>query len=153
MKIPIKIRKIYDSVITPKYQTGGSVGFDVHAYIKNGLSQVVIPPNKQKIINTGLEFCLPEGWELQIRPRSGLAAKYSLTITNSPGSLDSDYRNELMIILFNLGEDNIIINHNDRIAQCILSPIYQAEFVEVENFSKDDMEKDRGGGLGSTGIK
>jgi len=105
------------------------------------------------MVKTGLSFVVPDGYEMQIRPRSGLAAKYSITITNSPGTLDSSYRDELIIILHNLGEHTFNVHHGDRIAQCVINKIETVDFEEVKEFSEEDMEKDRKGGFGSTGIK
>jgi dUTP pyrophosphatase len=146
-KIPIKIKKIYPDAIIPKYQSNEAAGFDVHS-----LEDVYIHPKEQHIISTGLSFCLPKGWELQIRPRSGLAAIHCISITNSPGTLDSDYQGELKIILINFSVDKVYyVEKYDRIAQCVLSPVYQAEFIEVDDFSDEDKERDRDGGFGSTG--
>jgi len=106
----------------------------------------------QMVIHTGLSFSVPEGYEMQVRPRSGLSFKNKITITNSPGTIDSDYINELMIILYNLGEETFVIKNGDRIAQCVINKIEQVDFEEVEEFSQDIIDKDRGGGLGSTGV-
>lgn len=147
-KIPIKIKKLHIDAIIPKYQTKLASGFDIHS-IDNG----VVFARDQLIIRTGLAFCLPFGWELQIRPRSGLAARYGIGITNSPGTLDTDYLDELKIIMINHSDSDFIITKGDRIAQCVLSPSYQAEFCEVEDFNEEDKNRNRGGGLGSTGIR
>lgn len=151
-QIPVKIRTLDRNVVIPQYQSKEAAGFDVR-WFDPYLNQIIILPGVQEILRTGLEFCLPKGYELQIRPRSGLSAKHALSITNSPGTLDSDYRDELKILLINLGKNAVEIERGDRIAQCVLAPIYQAVFEEVEYFSDEDMERDRGGGFGSTGIK
>ena len=102
------------------------------------------------MIPTGLFFEIPEGYEIQIRPRSGLAAKNGVTVLNTPGTIDSDYRGEIKIILINLGDEDFVINSGDRIAQMIVAPVTQADFSIVENLS----ETERGtGGFGSTGVK
>ena len=158
----LKVKKLHPDAIIPKYQTKGSAGFDVHALIdgKTGFGvppntyevrAIVIPPMSQVIINTGLAFAVPEGYEMQIRPRSGLSFKHKITITNSPGTLDSDYNSELMIILYNLGDKNFLIEHGDRIAQCVINKIEQVNLKEVDEFPQDVIDKDRGGGFGSTG--
>ena len=145
----IQIRKLRENAIIPKYQTAGSAGFDIHALIDN---EVTIIPKSQYVIPTGLAFSIPFGYELQTRPRSGLAKNKCITITNSPGTLDSDYLDELFIILYNLGEENFIVKHGDRIAQCVLKQVEQAEFEIVTDFDNETKQKNRGGGLGSTGI-
>jgi len=143
----VKIKKLHPDAIIPQYQTKGSAGFDVHA-----LEEVRLPSGQRGIIKTGLAFVIPEGFELQIRPRSGLATKYGITITNSPGTLDSDYTDQLFVCLHNLGDMNFTAHKGDRIAQCVVNKIEVVDLVEVEEFSAEDMEKDRGGGFGSTGV-
>jgi dUTP pyrophosphatase len=105
----------------------------------------------QCIVPTGLAFSIPEGMELQLRPRSGLAAKKGITITNSPGTLDSDYTDELFVIIYNSGKETFVIKQGDRIAQCVLKQVERAEFNEVDDFDAETMKKDRGGGFCSTG--
>jgi len=145
--VKVKIKKLHPDAIIPQYQTKGSAGFDVHA-----LHGWVLHPGGRAIIETGLAFVIPDGFELQIRPRSGLAAKHGITITNSPGTLDSSYRNSLMVILQNTSTHSFAIEQGDRIAQCVVNKIEVVDLVEVEEFSAEDMEKDRGGGFGSTGV-
>ena len=163
----LKVKKLHPDAIIPKYQTKGSAGFDVHALIEPfdapygvppfseiiTIDAVTVLPMSQVIIKTGLAFSVPEGYEMQIRPRSGLAAKHSITITNSPGTLDNAYLDELFIILYNLGTKPFMIEHGDRIAQCVINKIEQVKLEEVEEFPEDILKTDRGGGLGSTGIK
>lgn len=177
MKVPIK--KVREGAIIPQYQTKGSAGFDLHAIVnkdnpcftnqavmgldktgsfylyqtQDGEECLAVPPMKQCIVPTGLAFSIPEGYELQIRPRSGLAAKKSITITNSPGTLDSDYLDELFIIIFNMGSNPFVINEGERIAQGVLKRVEKAEFEPVEDFNDEIKSKDRGGGFGSTGYK
>lgn len=141
----IEIKRLRESAIVPKYQTPLSAGFDLHA-----AEAVIIPAGEQRIVPTGVAVSVPAGFELQIRPRSGLAAKHSITITNSPGTLDADYLDEIFGILFNMGKNDFVIRQGDRMMQAVLKKVEHAEFEVVENFS--DAEKDRGGGLGSTGV-
>ena len=145
--VKILIKKTSREVITPKYKTKGSSGLDLSAFINK---KVVIKPNSSELIPTGLQVAIPEELEIQIRPRSGLAAKESMGVLNSPGTIDSDYRGELKIILFNHGDKDFIINNGDRIAQMVLVPILKMEFEEVDNLP----DTVRGqGGFGSTGKK
>ena len=145
--VKILIKKTSKEVITPKYKTEGSSGVDLSAFLNE---KVVIKPNSSELIPTGLQVAIPEELEIQIRPRSGLAAKESMGVLNSPGTIDSDYRGELKIILFNHGDKDFIINNGDRIAQMVLVPILKMEFEEVDNLP----DTVRGqGGFGSTGKK
>ena len=145
--VRILIKKTSKEVITPKYKTKGSSGVDLSAFLNE---KVVIKPNSSELIPTGLQVAIPEELEIQIRPRSGLAAKESMGVLNSPGTIDSDYRGELKIILFNHGDKDFIINNGDRIAQMVLVPILKIEFEEVDNLP----DTVRGqGGFGSTGKK
>ena len=145
--VKILIKKTSKEVITPKYKTYGSSGVDLSAFLDK---EVVIKPNSSELIPTGLQVAIPEELEIQIRPRSGLAAKESISVLNSPGTIDSDYRGELKIILFNHGNKDFIINNGDRIAQMVLVPILKMEFEEVDSLP----DTIRGqGGFGSTGKK
>lgn len=145
--VRILIKKTSEEVITPKYKTEGSSGVDLSAFLNK---KVVIKPNSSELIPTGLQVAIPEELEIQIRPRSGLAAKESMGVLNSPGTIDSDYRGEIKIILFNHGDKDFIINNGDRIAQMVLVPILKMEFEEVDNLP----DTVRGqGGFGSTGKK
>ena len=145
--VKILIKKTNNEVITPKYKTDGSSGVDLSAFLDK---EVVIKPNSSDLIPTGLQVAIPEEFEIQIRPRSGLAAKESIGVLNSPGTIDSDYRGELKIILFNHSNKDFIINNGDRIAQMVLVPILKMEFEEVDSLP----ETIRGqGGFGSTGKK
>ena len=145
--VKILIKKTNKEVITPKYKTDGSSGVDLSAFLDK---EVVIKPNSSDLIPTGLQVAIPEEFEIQIRPRSGLAAKESIGVLNSPGTIDSDYRGELKIILFNHSNKDFIINNGDRIAQMVLVPILKMEFEEVD--SLPDTVRGRGG-FGSTGKK
>ena len=145
--VKILIKKTNKEVTTPKYKTDGSSGVDLSAFLEK---KVVIKPNSSELITTGLQVAIPEELEVQIRPRSGLAAKESIGVLNSPGTIDSDYRGELKIILFNHGKEDFIINNGDRIAQMVLVPILKMEFEEVDSLP----DTIRGqGGFGSTGKK
>ena len=145
--VKILIKKTSREVITPKYKTKGSSGLDLSAFINK---KVIIKPNSSELIPTGLQVAIPEELEIQIRPRSGLAAKESIGVLNSPGTIDSDYRGELKIILFNHGKEDFIINNGDRIAQMVLVPIVKMEFEEVDSLPNTVRGQ---GGFGSTGKK
>ena len=145
--VKILIKKTNKEVITPKYKTNGSSGVDLSAFLEK---KIVIKPNSSELIPTGLQVAIPEELEIQIRPRSGLAAKESIGVLNSPGTIDSDYRGELKIILFNHSKKDFIINNGDRIAQMVLVPILKMEFEEVD--SLPDTVRGQGG-FGSTGKK
>ena len=145
--IKVKIKKLDPKIDTPKYETDGSSGVDLSAFLDK---EVVIKPNSSELIPTGLQVAIPEELEIQIRPRSGLAAKESIGVLNSPGTIDSDYRGELKIILFNHSNKDFVINNGDRIAQMVLVPILKMEFEEVDSLP----DTIRGqGGFGSTGKK
>lgn len=142
MKIKVKVRNESSNPL-PAYQTRGSAGIDVCSN-----EEVVLPAHKSRIISTGLYLEIPEGYEVQVRPRSGLAAKYGVTILNSPGTIDSDYRGEIGVILINHSDREFIVEKGDRIAQLVLQPVFQMEFEEAEELNKTE----RGtGGFGSTG--
>ena len=143
--VKILIKKTNKEVTTPKYKTDGSSGVDLSAFLEK---KVVIKPNSSELIPTGLQVAIPEELEIQIRPRSGLAAKESIGVLNSPGTIDSDYRGELKIILFNHGKEDFIINNGDRIAQMILAPVVKMELEEKNDLPKSIRGK---GGFGSTG--
>ena len=143
--VKIFIKKLKPSVQLPSYKTNGASGMDLMAFIDEPIE---IKPGKSCLVPTGLSVAFSNEYEIQIRPRSGLAAKNNITVLNTPGTIDSDYRGELKIILFNHGNENFIINNNDRIAQMVLTPILKMELEET----KDLPETIRGeGGFGSTG--
>ncbi|MBR0545657.1 MAG: dUTP diphosphatase [Treponema sp.] len=136
-----------DGVAVPSYETSGAAGADVRAFLNE---PVVIPVGKRAVIPTGLFFAIPEGFEIQVRPRSGLAAKNGVTVLNTPGTIDSDYRGEVKVILINLGDADFTVNNGDRIAQLIVAPVTQGIFVKTDKLD----ETERGaGGFGSTGVK
>lgn len=149
-KINIKIQRIDDKfydVSLPEYATEGSSGLDIRATVE---SEIIIPKGKVVLVPTNLMVEIPFGYEIQIRPRSGLAAKNGIGVLNSPGTIDSDYRGEIKIILFNFGENDFIVKRGDRIAQMVISKVYKAELIE----SKKLEESNRGsGGFGHTGLK
>ena len=143
--IKVLIKKLNSKVQLPKYKTDGSSGMDLMAFLE---SPINLKPQESALIPTGISIAIPEDTEVQIRPRSGLAAKSNISVLNTPGTIDSDYRGEIKIILFNHGKEDFVINNNDRIAQMILMPIVKAEFEEVENLPKTLRGS---GGFGSTG--
>ena len=143
--VKILIKKLSKKVITPKYKTEGSSGLDLCAFLNK---TVVIKPKSSKLIPTGLSVAFPKEYEIQIRPRSGLAAKNNISVLNTPGTIDSDYRGEIKIILFNHGSKDFIINNGDRVAQMVLVPILKMELEEVDNLP-DTLRGE--GGFGSTG--
>mgnify|MGYP002003167584 FL=1 len=143
--VKVLIKKLNSKVQIPKYKTDGSSGMDLMAFIDNPIK---IKSQESALIPTGISIAIPEDTEVQIRPRSGLAAKSSLSILNTPGTIDSDYRGEIKIILFNHGKEEFIVNNNDRVAQMVLMPIIKAEFEEVEDLPKTLRGS---GGFGSTG--
>tara|TARA_Y100000816_G_scaffold289583_1_gene276339 strand:+ start:1940 stop:2380 length:441 start_codon:yes stop_codon:yes gene_type:complete len=143
----ILIKRLSKNLNIPKYETSGSSGMDLTADIEKTVS---IGPGKTSIIPTGISVSIPENFEIQIRPRSGLAAKSQITVLNTPGTIDSDYRGEIKVILINLGNKEFVIEKGNRIAQMVLCPIAKIEFKEVEDFK----ETKRGAkGFGSTGIE
>ena len=129
----------------PSYQTNGSAGMDLRAHLEK---DIVLKPLERSIIPTGLFVALPLGYEAQVRPRSGLAAKYGLTVLNSPGTIDADYRGEIGVILVNLSDTDFTVNNGERVAQLVISKHARGEWVSVQNLS----DTSRGsGGFGSTG--
>ncbi len=143
----ILIKRLSKEIPLPKYETEGSSGMDLSANI---VSSINIGPGEKKIVPTGIAISIPNGFEVQIRPRSGLAAKHDITVLNTPGTIDADYRGELKVILINLGKETFKIEKGFRIAQMIVCPIIKVKFEEVENLN----ETKRGtGGFGSTGAK
>ena len=144
MKIKIVNNSQHDS---PEYATSQSAGLDLRA---NLTESITLKPLARTLIKTGLFIELPEGHEAQVRPRSGLAYKKGITVLNSPGTIDADYRGEIGVILVNLSEQEFVIENGERVAQLVIAKHEQAQWVEVENLD----ETDRGaGGFGSTGVK
>ena len=145
--IKILIKKLSSNIIIPKYETSGSSGMDIAANLENNVS---INPSEKIIVPTGFALSIPKDYEIQIRPRSGLAAKSSISVLNTPGTIDSDYRGEIKIILINLGKKVFVVENRMRIAQMVLCPVVKGELIEVENLSETTRGK---GGFGSTGTK
>ena len=149
-KIKIKVKRLSEDFLDvplPYYATSGSAGMDIRAAVKD---EILIQPGKVELVQTNISFEIPWGYEIQVRPRSGLAANHSIGILNSPGTIDSDYRGEVKIILMNFGKEDFKISRGDRIAQLIVSKVYTAKIVEV----KDLNSSNRGdGGFGHTGKK
>jgi len=143
----ILIKRLSKNISLPKYETDGSSGMDLAANIEN---KIEIAPGKSAIIPTGLSVSIPKNFEIQIRPRSGLAAKNKISVLNTPGTIDADYRGELKVILINLSDTTFIIEKGLRIAQMVVCPVIKATLKEVDTLE----ETKRGsGGFGSTGIK
>ena len=143
--VKVLIKKLNPSVQLPSYKTSGASGMDLKAFIKEPIE---LEPGKSCLVPTGLSIAFSKEYEIQIRPRSGLAAKNNISVLNTPGTIDSDYRGELKIILFNHGSENFMINNNDRVAQMVLTPIIKMELEEKNELP----ETIRGeGGFGSTG--
>ena len=143
--VKVLIKKLDPSVELPEYKTSGASGMDLIAFIKNSIH---LKPKTSFLVPTGLAVAFPENYEIQIRPRSGLAARNNISVLNTPGTIDSDYRGEIKVIMFNHGKNDFIINNGDRIAQIVLSPIIKIELEETNILP----ETIRGiGGFGSTG--
>ena len=144
-KIEVKL-VAQEGAVVPSYKTAGAAGADVCAFLSE---PVTIAPGSFAMIPTGLFFEIPQGYEIQVRPRSGLAAKNGITVLNTPGTIDSDYRGELKIILINLGSSAFVVNNGERIAQIIVSPVTVADFKITDSLS--DTERGEKG-FGSTGV-
>jgi dUTP pyrophosphatase len=143
--VKILVKKLDSRVKLPSYKTIGSSGMDLMALTDK---PITILPKKSYLVPTGISVAMPKNYEIQIRPRSGLAAKNNISILNTPGTIDSDYRGEIKIILFNHGSDEFLINNGDRIAQIVLMPVHKIDFEEVDNLP-DTVRGE--GGFGSTG--
>ena len=143
----ILIKRLSKEISLPKYETAGSSGMDLAANIAGNIN---IDPGKTAVIPTGLALSVPKGFEVQIRPRSGLAAKKKISVLNTPGTIDSDYRGEIKVILINQGQETFKVEKGLRIAQMVVCPVVQAQIKEVEDLSETERGK---GGFGSTGIK
>ena len=147
-EINIKVKRLsneFNDIPLPVYATCGSAGLDIAAAVKE---EIIIPKGKIGFVPTNFSVEIPEGYEIQVRPRSGLAVKHGITVLNSPGTIDSDYRGEVKIILINLGEEDYKISRGERIAQLVVSKVYQAKFSETDSLN----ESHRGeGGFGHSG--
>ena len=143
--VKVLIKKLNPAVELPKYKTNGASGMDLMAFIKQSIK---LAPKNSCLVPTGLSVAFSEDYEIQIRPRSGLAAKNNISVLNTPGTIDSDYRGEIKIILFNHGSTEFIINNKDRIAQMILTPVIKMDLKEVDVLPDTLRGKS---GFGSTG--
>jgi dUTP pyrophosphatase len=146
--IAVQYLEHYRDLPKPAYETPGAAGMDLRAAVAEDLP-VAIKPRERVMIPTGMAIALPDGFEAQVRPRSGLAWKQGLTVLNSPGTIDADYRGEVKVILVNLGKDPVVIRRGDRIAQLVIAPVVQAELMTATVLPGTS----RGaGGFGSTGV-
>jgi dUTP pyrophosphatase len=143
--VKVLIKKLNPGVEIPVYKTSGASGMDLMAFTEKPIK---IAPNNSYLVPTGLSMAFSEEYEVQIRPRSGLAAKNNISVLNTPGTIDSDYRGEIKIIIFNHGKKDFVINNKDRVAQMILTPVVKMKFEEVDNLP-DTLRGE--GGFGSTG--
>lgn len=144
----VKIKKLSHTAQLPKYQTAGAAGMDLHADIGD-TGPWLLQPGERKLVPTNLALAIPDGYEGQMRSRSGLSLKQALIVLNAPGTIDSDYRGPLGVILFNAGQDPQVVRQGDRIAQLVISPVSKAEVIEVS--SLDDTTRGIGA-FGSTGV-
>ena len=143
--VEILIKRTTKKIKLPVYKTTGSAGMDIEANIEN---DIIINPGEKKLIPTGISVVIPENYEIQIRPRSGLAINNGISVLNTPGTIDSDYRGEIKVILINLGKEIFKIKNGERIAQIVLTPVVHAKFKEVNELPNSPRGK---GGFGSTG--
>ena len=143
--VKVLIKKLNPAVEIPNYKTTGASGMDLMAFLKDPIK---LAPKSSCLVPTGLSVAFSEEYEIQIRPRSGLASKNNISVLNTPGTIDSDYRGEIKIILFNHGNKEFVINNKDRVAQMILTPVHKMDLEEVENLPDTLRGK---GGFGSTG--
>lgn len=142
----VLVQKLHKDAVIPEYQTEGAAGADLHACLD---APVRLAPGERAAVSTGLALAIPEGFEAQVRPRSGLALKHGVTLPNAPGTIDSDYRGELKVIVLNAGNDPFEISHGDRIAQIVIAPVTRGLFAEASELPATV----RGdGGFGSTGV-
>lgn len=147
-KITLKVQRIdksFEDIPLPEYQTEDSSGFDVRASVEE---ELVVPSGGILMVPTNLRVEIPRGYEIQVRPRSGLAAKHGIGVLNSPGTIDADYRGEIKVILFNFGGEDFVIKRGDRIAQLVIGKVYQAELIEAEELARTERGE---GGFGHTG--
>ena len=140
------------SLPLPAYETAGAAGADIRANLAaaDRAAGLTLQPMQRMIVPTGIRVAIPTGYEIQLRPRSGLAVKFGVTLINTPGTIDSDYRGPLGVVMINLGAADYVIRHGDRIAQCVVAPVVQAAFQAVDNIAQTERGS---GGFGSTGAK
>ena len=143
--VKVLVKKLNPNVQLPAYKTSGASGMDLMVFIDKPLT---VPPKSSCLVPTGLSLAFSDSYEIQIRPRSGLAVKNNITVLNTPGTIDSDYRGEIKIILFNHGDEDFVINNNDRVAQMVLTPVIKIDLEENENLPETIRST---GGFGSTG--
>ena len=148
-RITIKVKRLgtRGNSPLPSYMSAQASGMDLFAHLSR---EILIPPGDRRLIPTGIAVAIPEGYEGQIRPRSGLAVKYGIAIVNSPGTIDSDYRGEIKIILINLGDESFVVQDGVRIAQLVITPVVRAELEEVEELPETSRNE---GGFGHTGSR
>ena len=145
VRVPVKRLPHGGDLPLPAYQTGGSAGMDLHAAVEETLA---IPPGEWRLVPTGLAIALPEGYEAQVRPRSGLAARFGISCVNTPGTVDADYRGEIKVNLINHGREPFAVERGARIAQMVIAPVTQAALEEVDDLDATERGE---GGFGSTG--
>jgi dUTP pyrophosphatase len=143
--VVVAVKVVGGAAVLPQYMTAGASGMDVRA-----AESAVLEPGARAAVGTGLAVAVPRGWEIQIRPRSGLALRHGVTVVNAPGTIDSDYRGEIRILLVNLGRDAYAIERGDRIAQMVLCPVGRLQWAQSDTLDSTDRG---GGGFGSTGVK
>ena len=146
--IEMKVRVAHDSIELPAYETTSSAGMDLRAYLPDG--SIALETKQRVLVGTGLYFEIPEGFEVQIRPRSGLALKQGITVLNSPGTIDADYRGEIKVILINHGDEPFVIEHKMRIAQMVVTKYHRIQFKLVKELASSERGS---GGFGSTGTQ
>ncbi|WP_024790658.1 MULTISPECIES: dUTP diphosphatase [unclassified Lebetimonas] len=139
----LKVKKLSNEAIIPEYKSEEAAGFDLHS-----VEDIIIKPGERRLIKTALAFEIERGYEIQIRPRSGLAYKHGITVLNTPGTIDSDYRGEIKVLLINLSDEEFKIKKGERMAQAVVAPVVQAKIVEVDDLNDT---KRGSGGFGSTG--
>ncbi len=144
--MPVIKCTVAPGAVLPSYQTAGAAGADICACIQE---DIILQPGERYPVPTGLCFAIPEGYEIQVRPRSGLAVKYGITCLNTPGTIDSDYRGEVKVILINLGEQPFTVHSGDRIAQLVVAPVVRTGFEQAPYLDRTERG---GGGFGSTGV-
>lgn len=147
VRLEIRRKPGCEDLPLPKYMSAGAAGMDLTAAVE---SAVTLPPGERTLVPTGIHIAVPAGYEAQVRPRSGLALKHGITVLNTPGTVDSDYRNEVGVILVNLGREPFVVERGMRIAQMIIAPVAQAEIIEVAELDRTERHL---GGFGSTGLK
>jgi dUTP pyrophosphatase len=146
LRVFVRRKEGCEDLPLPRYQSDGASGMDLHAAVEGPLA---IPPGQVRLVPTGIHIAVPRGYEAQVRPRSGLALKQRVTVLNAPGTVDSDYRNEVGVILANLGDEPFSVERGMRIAQMVVCRVHRAELVEVEELDRTDRHM---GGFGSTGL-